>query len=126
MWPAFDAEVGDIRAALDRVPPDVPMMERRPAGHRLGLPSLRAGDVDEVRTRRRLISTVPAVRESAGSHYIAWEQAISEFAAARLGQTARSLYPLAAGRATLAACRAAYDRWSARATPISWSTWTRC
>ena len=26
-----------------------------------------------------------------------------------------SLYPLAVGRATLAACRAAYDRWSARA-----------
>ena len=28
---------------------------------------------------------------------------------------ADSLYPLTVGRATLAACRAAYDRWSARA-----------
>ena len=27
----------------------------------------------------------------------------------------RSLFPLAVGRATLAACRAAYERWSARA-----------
>ena len=33
----------------------------------------------------------------------------------RLGQPAGSLYPLTIGRATLAACRAAYDRWSARA-----------
>jgi hypothetical protein len=32
-----------------------------------------------------------------------------------MGEPAESLYPLAVGRATLAACRAAYDRWSARA-----------
>jgi len=48
-------------------------------------------------------------------HYDAWERAISDFAATRIGQPADSLYPLAVGRATLAACRAAYDRWSARA-----------
>ena len=39
----------------------------------------------------------------------------SDFAATRIGQTAGSLYPLAVGRATLAVCRAAYDRWCARA-----------
>ena len=49
------------------------------------------------------------------SHYDEWERAISDFAATRTGQPADSLYPLAVGRATLAACRAAYDRWSARA-----------
>jgi hypothetical protein len=43
------------------------------------------------------------------------ERAISDFAARRVGQPADSLYPLAVGRATLAACRAAYDRWVARA-----------
>ena len=32
-----------------------------------------------------------------------------------VGQPADSLYPLTVGRATLAACRAAYDRWSTRA-----------
>jgi hypothetical protein len=35
--------------------------------------------------------------------------------ATRLGQPPGSLYPLAVGRATLAVCRAAYDRWCARA-----------
>jgi hypothetical protein len=48
-------------------------------------------------------------------HYGAWERAISDFAATRIGQPAGSLYPLAVGRATLAACRAAYDCWTARA-----------
>ncbi len=40
---------------------------------------------------------------------------MSEFAAGRLGQPASSLYPLAIGRATLAVCRSAYDRWADRA-----------
>ena len=40
---------------------------------------------------------------------------MSEFAAARLGRPADLLYPLAIGRATLAVCRSAYDRWVDRA-----------
>jgi hypothetical protein len=48
-------------------------------------------------------------------HYDAWERAISEFVAARSRQPAESLYPLAVGRATLATCRAAYERWADRA-----------
>jgi hypothetical protein len=52
---------------------------------------------------------------SAATHYDAWERAISDFVASRTGQPAGSLYPLAVGRATLAACRAAYDRWADRA-----------
>jgi TetR/AcrR family transcriptional regulator, regulator of mycofactocin system len=62
-----------------------------------------------------LISTVPELAASATTHYDAWERAVAEFVARRSGQPADSLYPLAAGRATLAACRAAYERWAARA-----------
>ena len=65
--------------------------------------------------RMHLIATVPALSFSAAGHYEAWERAISEFAGRRLGQPADSLYPLTVGRTTLAACRAAYDRWSIRA-----------
>jgi hypothetical protein len=68
-----------------------------------------------MRMRMHLIATVPALSFSAAEHYEAWERAISEFAGRRLDQPAGSLYPLAIGRASLAACRAAYDRWSARA-----------
>jgi TetR/AcrR family transcriptional regulator, regulator of mycofactocin system len=114
LWSEFDTEVDTIRATLAGMPADLPMMDaiRRAvvmANH------YRAEDVPELRMRMNLIGSVPALQSSAAVHYDAWEQAISEFAAARLGQPAGSLYPLTVGRATLAACRAAYDRWSARA-----------
>jgi TetR/AcrR family transcriptional regulator, regulator of mycofactocin system len=114
LWSEFDSEVDTIRAALADVPAAVPMMEaiRRAvvtANH------YRVQDVPELRLRMNLIGSVPALQSSTAVHYDAWERAISDFAAIRLGQPADSLYPLAVGRATLAACRAAYDRWSARA-----------
>jgi hypothetical protein len=58
---------------------------------------------------------VPALMASAAVHYDAWERAVSDFVARRTGQPADSLYPLAVGRATLAACRAGYDRWAVHA-----------
>jgi TetR/AcrR family transcriptional regulator, regulator of mycofactocin system len=114
LWSEFDHEVDTIRAALARVPAEVPMMD---AIRRAVVSSNHYGppDVPELRLRMNLIGTVPALESSAAIHYGAWEQAISDFAATRIGQPADSLYPLAVGRATLAACRAAYDRWSARA-----------
>jgi mycofactocin system transcriptional regulator len=114
LWSEFDTEVDVIRTALARTPADVSMMEaiRRAV---VSANHYRADDVPELRMRMNLIGTVPALQSSASTHYDAWERVISEFAAARLGQPADSLYPLAIGRATLAACRAAYDRWATRA-----------
>jgi len=114
LWSEFDGEVDAIRAALAEVPPEVPMME---AIRRAVATANHYGpqDVPELRMRMNLIGGVPALQSSAAVHYDAWERAISDFAATRIGQPADSLYPLAVGRATLAACRAAYDRWSARA-----------
>jgi mycofactocin system transcriptional regulator len=114
LWSEFDTEVDSIRAALAGVPAEVPMMDAiRQAV--VAANHYRAEDVPELRMRMNLIGSVPALQSSAAVHYDAWERAISEFAATRIGQPADSLYPLAVGRATLAACRAAYDRWSARA-----------
>jgi mycofactocin system transcriptional regulator len=114
LWGEFDAEVETIRTALAAVPVRVPMMDaiRQAvvAANHYG-----ADDAPELRTRMNLIISVPALQSSAALHYDAWERAISDFAASRTGQPADSLYPLAIGRATLAACRAAYDRWVARA-----------
>ena len=67
------------------------------------------------RATKSLIGSVPGLIASAAVHYDAWERAISDFVARRTGQPAGSLYPLAVGRATLAACRAAYDRWAVHA-----------
>ncbi len=114
LWHAFDGEVRALRAAFAAVAPDVPLM----AAIRqvvIGANRYRAEDVPELRTRMNLISSVPALQASAAQHYDDWERAVSEFAAARLGQPAGSLYPLAIGRATLAVCRSAYDQWADRA-----------
>jgi len=114
LWHAFDGEVRALREAFAAVPPRVPMM----AAIRqvvVGVNRYRAEDVPELRERMSLISSVPALQASASHHYDAWERAVSEFAATRLGEPADSLYPLAIGRATLAVCRAAYDRWISRA-----------
>jgi TetR/AcrR family transcriptional regulator, regulator of mycofactocin system len=114
LWHAFDGEVRALRAALAEVPADVPVMAAiRQAV--VGVNRYGADDVPELRTRMNLIASVPALAASAANHYDAWERAVSEFAASRLGQPADSLYPLAIGRATLAVCRSAYDRWAERA-----------
>ena len=72
-------------------------------------------DVPELRIRMNLIGSVPALQASAALHYDAWERAVSDFAADPAGPARRLALPAAVGRATLAACRAAYDRWAARA-----------
>jgi TetR/AcrR family transcriptional regulator, regulator of mycofactocin system len=114
LWTEFEAEAHSIRSALAEVPDDVPMMDaiRRAV---VSANHYQAVDLQELRLRRSLIATVPALWASAAEHYDAWERVIGEFAARRLGHPADSLYPLAIGRAVLATCRAAYDRWSARA-----------
>ena len=114
LWTDFDSEVESIKAALATVPDDVPMMEAiRQAV--VSANHYQAADVPELRLRMNLIASVPALSSSAADHYDAWERAVSEFAGRRLGHAPESLYPLAIGRAVLATCRAAYDRWSARA-----------
>ena len=114
LWIEFEAEVDQIRTALTDAPPGMPMMDaiRRAV---VSVNHYQAEDVPEMRMRMNLIATVPALSASAAEHYEAWERAISEFAGERIGQSPDSLYPLAIGRAALAACRAAYDRWAARA-----------
>jgi TetR/AcrR family transcriptional regulator, regulator of mycofactocin system len=114
LWHAFDGEVRALQAAFAAVPPHLPLM----AAIRqvvVGVNRYRAEDVPELRTRMNLIGSVPALAASATQHYDAWERAVGQFAASRLGQPAESLYPLAIGRATLAVCRSAYERWAERA-----------
>ena len=114
LWGEFDTEVAAIRAMLDEVPAGLPVMEAvRQAV--LAANHYRAADVPELRARMALIGSVPGLTASAVVHYDEWERAISDFVARRSGQPPGSLYPLVIGRATLAACRAAYDRWAVHA-----------
>lgn len=114
LWHDFDNEVEELRIAFAGVAGRKPLMSaiREVV---VSVNRYRAEDVPELRTRMRLISSDPALEASAAVRYDAWERAVSDFAAARLGEPPDSLYPLAIGRTTLAACRAAYDVWLARA-----------
>lgn len=114
LWHAFDGEVTALREAFATASPNLGLMTaiREVV---VGVNNYRAEDVPELRTRMNLISSDPALQASATLHYDDWERAVTEFAAARLGESIDSLQPLAIGRTTLAACRAAYDRWLSRA-----------
>ncbi|WP_433655560.1 mycofactocin system transcriptional regulator [Nocardia sp. CA-128927] len=114
LWYQFDDEVSALRTAFADVPDDVPMMTavRRVV---VNANRYRAEDVPELRTRMQLVATIPALAATAGAHYDAWERAVSDFAARRLGEPEHALIPLAVGRTTLAAARAAFDAWLARA-----------
>lgn len=110
LWHSFDHEVHALRDALAARPPDLPLMD----AIRTAVVSVNhytATDIPELRTRIHLISTVPALQASAATHYDAWEQAVINHAASRLGRPPDALLPLAVGRATLAVCRAAYEHW---------------
>ena len=114
LWGAFDDEVEALRKELAAASPQVPVMEAiRKAV--VAVNHYSADDVPQLRTRMNLIGSVPGLHVGAAKHYDAWERVVSEFVAQRVGQPAESLYPLAVGRTTLAACRAAYERWVARA-----------
>lgn len=114
LWYAFDTEVKALREALAVQAVDLPLMDAIRAAI-ISVNHYTADDVPELRTRINLINTVPTLQASAAIHYDAWEQAIINYAAARLGQEPASVYPVAIGRATLAVCRAAYEFWVIRA-----------
>jgi mycofactocin system transcriptional regulator len=114
LWHDFDGEVESLRVAFTQVPADLTVMDA--IRHAVvTVNHYRAEDVPELRARLNLIGSDPALQASAAPHYDAWERAVSAFAGSRLGQPADALHPLAIGRTTLAACRAAFDRWLRRA-----------
>lgn len=114
LWSSFDDEVARLREALAAIETEVDLLDGIRAAV-LSVNHYRAEDVPELRARIDLIGSVPELAASASVHYDAWERAVIEFAAYRRGESPDDLLPLAIGRATLAVCRAAYERWANRA-----------
>ncbi len=114
LWSEFDREVANLRRELAALPKTMPIMDAVRAAV-LAVNHYGPDDVPELRMRMSLIGTTPELAAAAALHYDAWERAIIDFVAQRSRLPADSLYPLAVGRATLATCRAAYERWAARA-----------
>lgn len=110
LWTEFDAEADSLRAHLASAPDSVPSMDA--VRQAVLAVYARPGYIPELRSRWRFISSTPELAASAAAHYDGWVRAISDFTARRTGAPADAIVPAAAGRATLAVCTAAYEKWS--------------
>jgi mycofactocin system transcriptional regulator len=111
VWGEFDAELGRLGDQLTSAPPDEPMMDvlRRAvvATNRFG-----AGELDELRIRMALISTVPALVAHSAVRYAEWCDVVAGFAAGRMGAAPDDLGPQTVARAALGAAMAAFTCWA--------------
>ena len=111
VWGEFDAELGRLRDSLSEAPDEEPMMEvlRRSviATNRFG-----AGELDELRIRMVLISSVPTLVAHSAVRYEEWCEVVAAFAAARMGGSPEDLGPQTVARASLGAAMAAFACWA--------------
>ena len=111
VWGEFDAELGRLRQRLDEAPAAEPLMDvlRRSvmATNRFG-----AGELDELRIRMVLISSVPTLVAHSAVRYEEWCDVVAGFAADRLGGSPADLGPQTVARAALGAAMAAFASWA--------------
>ena len=115
LWNDFDAEVDHIRRVLAADAGRPADHGRRPRSRCSRVNHYGAEDVPELRLRMSLVASVPelgAARRCTTTR--GSEPSSTSWRGAPVGRR-DSLYPLAVGRATLAACRAAYERWADQA-----------
>ena len=111
VWGEFDAELVRLERQLGSAPHDEPMMDvvRRAvvATNRFG-----AGELDELRIRMGLISSVPTLVAHSAVRYAEWCDVVARFVAGRIGGAADDLAPQTVARATLGAAIAAFTCWA--------------
>ncbi len=115
VWGEFDAELVRLAAQLRAAPDDEPMMDvlRRAvvATNRFG-----ARELDELRIRIGLISSVPTLVAHSAVRYAEWCDVVASFAAGRIGGSPDDLAPQTVARAALGAAMAAFTCWARRDT----------
>jgi mycofactocin system transcriptional regulator len=111
VWGEFDAELRRLHDRLAEAPPTEPLMDvlRRSviATNRFG-----AGELDELRIRMVLISTVPTLVAHSAVRYEEWCDVVAGFAAGRLGGSPDDLAAQTVARAALGAAMAAFACWA--------------
>jgi mycofactocin system transcriptional regulator len=111
VWGEFDAELIRLADQLSAATADEPMMDvlRRAvmATNRFG-----AGELDDLRIRMGLISTVPTLVADSAVRYTEWCDVVAAFASSRLGGSPEDLGPQTVARAALGAAMAAFTCWA--------------
>jgi mycofactocin system transcriptional regulator len=111
VWGEFDAELIRLRHQLEGAPDDQPMMDvlRQAvmATNRFG-----ARELDELRIRMGLISSVPSLVAHSAVRYAEWCEVVAAFVAGRIGGAPADLAPQTVARAALGAAMAAFACWA--------------
>jgi mycofactocin system transcriptional regulator len=114
VWGEFDAELARLHGQLAEAPEDQPMMEvLRQAvidTNRFG-----AGELDELRIRISLTSSVPTLVAHSAVRYAEWCEVVARFVASRIGGDPDDLGPQTVARAALGAAMAAFSSWARQA-----------
>ncbi len=111
VWGEFDAELVRLRTRLEEAPDDQPMMDvlRRAV---MDTNSFGAGELDELRVRIGLTSSVPTLVAHSAVRYAQWCDVVAGFVARRLGASPDDLAPQTVARAALGAATAAFVQWA--------------
>ena len=111
VWGEFDAELGRLADRLAESADGEPLMDvlRRSV---IATNRFSAGELDELRIRIGLITTVPSLVAHSAVRYEAWCAVVAGFAASRLGGSPDDLGPQVVARASLGAAMAAFACWS--------------
>lgn len=111
VWGEFDAELIRLRARLEEAPRGEPMMDvlRRAVmdTNRFG-----AAELDELRIRIGLTSSVPTLVAHSAVRYAEWCEVVAGFVAGRIGGSPEDLAPQTVARAALGAATAAFTYWA--------------
>jgi mycofactocin system transcriptional regulator len=110
VWGNFDAVLDRLRHHLDESPLDEPLLDSLTRAVVLSN-RYEPPELDDLRIRMTLITTVPALQAHSMVRYAAWRRVVSEFAARRLAQQPDDLVPLTMGHAALGMSMAAFIHW---------------
>jgi mycofactocin system transcriptional regulator len=111
VWGEFDNELARLRRALQAAPVERPMMDvLREAV--VSTNGFGADELDELRIRIRLISSVPTLVAHSAVRYAEWCEVVAGFVAVRTGGDPEALGPQTVARAALGAATAAFTSWA--------------
>jgi mycofactocin system transcriptional regulator len=109
-WGRFDDGLAGLRATLEAIPEDVPVLD---AIHRavMEFNRLDPAAVEQHRQRMTLLLTTPALQAHSVLRYRQWREVIAEYAARRYGQSPEDPLPRMIGQVSLALSLSTYEQW---------------
>jgi mycofactocin system transcriptional regulator len=110
VWGDFDLVLARLRALLNATPPDTPIMDAL-ASAIVESNRYEPEQLEELRIRMRLVTSVPALQAHSMLRYAAWRDVVAEFVATRRGESPNDLVPQTIGYALLGTSMAAFVHW---------------